>query len=504
MNLLPIIITLLLPQGIFSLVCWCTNHVDCLDDKCTTDGRCFKSLTRNNGIVREQFQCISSDQLIPPFRPFICEYSKKTTHKYKSDCCADEDLCNLNLTITLDPVLVPNKPIDSEFNSMYIIITIFGVLVFIFTTGCLLYLVRSGRCRKDQLPCMKLYTEVETQSCETGATNLASLQDVLNMSSTGSGSGLPLLLQRTIARQIQLKECSGTGRFGAVHRGEWRGENVAVKIFSSVEEQSWFREVEIYQTSMLRHDNILAFIAADNKDNGTWTQLWLITKYMELGSLFDYLSKITVSERVAVEMCLQMATGLAHLHLEIIGTQGKPAIAHRDLKSKNILVRQDGVCAVADLGLAVRYFSDGNYIDVPSNTRVGTKRYLAPEVLDNSIHREDFELYKQGDIYALGLVFWEVINRIEMGDRTNPYQPPYWDTVGIDPSVDEMRKVVCIDNVRPDLPVELMKGSGEVFTIMSKLMTECWYPQPSSRLSALRIKKTLSTLKQSLFNAELA
>ena len=35
--------------------------------------------------------------------------------------------------------------------------------------------------------------------------------------------------------------------------------------------------------------------------------------------------------------------------------QGKPAIAHRDLKSKNILVRQDGVCAVADLGLAVRY-----------------------------------------------------------------------------------------------------------------------------------------------------
>ena len=27
---------------------------------------------------------------------------------------------------------------------------------------------------------------------------------------------------------------------------------------------------------MLRHDNILGFIAADNKDNGTWTQLWLV------------------------------------------------------------------------------------------------------------------------------------------------------------------------------------------------------------------------------------
>lgn len=48
-------------------------------------------------------------------------------------------------------------------------------------------------------------------------------------------------------------------------RGRWRGENVAVKIFSSREECSWFREAEIYQTVMLRHENILGFIAADNK-----------------------------------------------------------------------------------------------------------------------------------------------------------------------------------------------------------------------------------------------
>lgn len=38
-----------------------------------------------------------------------------------------------------------------------------------------------------------------------------------------------------------------------------------MKIFSSREERSWFREAEIYQTIMLRHENILGFIAADNK-----------------------------------------------------------------------------------------------------------------------------------------------------------------------------------------------------------------------------------------------
>lgn len=78
-------------------------------------------------------------------------------------------------------------------------------------------------------------------------------------------AGLPLLVQRSIARQIQLCHVIGKGRFGEVWRGRWRGENVAVKIFSSREECSWFREAEIYQTVMLRHENILGFIAADNK-----------------------------------------------------------------------------------------------------------------------------------------------------------------------------------------------------------------------------------------------
>jgi TGF-beta receptor type-1 len=78
-------------------------------------------------------------------------------------------------------------------------------------------------------------------------------------------SGLPLLVQRTIARQIQLVEIVGKGRFGEVWRGQWRGENVAVKIFTSRDEKSWSREAEIYQTVMFRHENILGFIAADNK-----------------------------------------------------------------------------------------------------------------------------------------------------------------------------------------------------------------------------------------------
>lgn len=50
---------------------------------------------------------------------------------------------------------------------------------------------------------------------------------------------------------------AGKGRYGEVWRGMWMGENVAVKIFSSRDEQSWFRETEIYNTVQLRHENIL-------------------------------------------------------------------------------------------------------------------------------------------------------------------------------------------------------------------------------------------------------
>lgn len=74
---------------------------------------------------------------------------------------------------------------------------------------------------------------------------------------------------------------------------------------------------------MLRHENILGFIAADNKDNGTWTQLWLVTDYHEHGSLYDFLVARTVDFKTMLGMALSIATGLAHLHMDIVGVQGK-------------------------------------------------------------------------------------------------------------------------------------------------------------------------------------
>ena len=86
------------------------------------------------------------------------------------------------------------------------------------------------------------------------------------------------------------------------------------------------------------------------------TQLWLITHYHEMGSLYDYLQLTTLDTVSCLRIVLSIASGLAHLHIEIFGTQGKPAIAHRDLKSKNILVKKNGQCCIADLGKFFKVF----------------------------------------------------------------------------------------------------------------------------------------------------
>lgn len=83
-----------------------------------------------------------------------------------------------------------------------------------------------------------------------------------------------------------------------------------------------------------------------------------------------------------ITICLSIASGLVHLHTEIFGKQGKPAIAHRDLKSKNILVKTNGQCVIADFGLAVTHTQKDESINIGNNPKVGTKRYMAPEVLD--------------------------------------------------------------------------------------------------------------------------
>ncbi|KAL4617299.1 bone morphogenetic protein receptor type-1B-like isoform X1 [Arapaima gigas] len=467
---------------------WCYCHHHCPEDStnhsCRTDGYCFSMVEEEDGgglvftsgclgLVGSQFQCRDTGN----------------SHQRRAlMCCTEQDYCNLNL----HPTLPPPKPysyVDSSIQ--YMVLSVMVTICSIILTLLIIFCYWRYR-HQDWQP---QYSTALEEEDETYIAPGESLKDLMEQSqSSGSGSGLPLLVQRTIAKQIHMVTQIGKGRYGEVWMGRWRGEKVAVKVFFTTEEASWFRETEIYQTVLMRHENILGFIAADIKGTGSWTQLYLITDYHENGSLYDYLKTTTLDSRTMQRLAYSSVSGLCHLHTEIFGTQGKPAIAHRDLKSKNILVKKNGMCCIADLGLAVKFISDTNEVDIPTNTRVGTKRYMAPEVLDESLNRAHFQSYIMADMYSFGLILWEIAQRCVSGGIVEEYQLPYYDLVPTDPSYEDMREVVCNKRRRPSFPNRW--SSDESLRQMRKLMSECWAHSPASRLTALRVKKTLAKMSE--------
>lgn len=108
------------------------------------------------------------------------------------------------------------------------------------------------------------------------------------------------------------------------------------------------------------------------------------------------------------------------------------------------------------------------------------------------------------------------------------YRPPFFDAVPSDPSFEDMKKVVCVDQQTPVIPNRLFSDSvshggtaplparagpllpikpfhlslffvpRQVLSALAKIMKECWYQSPSARLTALRIKKTLKKLNNSV------
>jgi len=63
--------------------------------------------------------------------------------------------------------------------------------------------------------------------------------------------------------------------------------------------------------------------------------------------------------------------------------------------------------------------SESGEINMVSNeTRKGTRRYMAPEILDETMNCSHFESYRQADIYSFSLVLWEITRRCELDGQS--------------------------------------------------------------------------------------
>ncbi|XP_010903242.2 TGF-beta receptor type-2 [Esox lucius] len=310
---------------------------------------------------------------------------------------------------------------------------------------------------------------------------------------------------------IQLEALVGKGRFAEVWRARLHHqsagslyETVAVKIFPSVEYVSWRNESAILSDADLEHDNIVQFLTAEERgpSGSPQRQYWLIMAYHGLGNLQDFLAGHVLSWAELCSMAGSVARGLAHLHSDTTPCGiPKVPVAHRDLKSSNIMVKSRRECALCDFGLALRLDLSLTVDDFANSGQVGTARYMAPEVLESRVNLEDLEAFKQMDVYSMALVLWEMVSRCEVIGEVKSYEPPFGSKVCDQPCVDSMRDLVLRDRGRPEIPTSWTTHQG--MNLLCATITECWDHDPEARLTAHCVVERFGSLEEEMEQAEL-
>ncbi|XP_065882657.1 activin receptor type-2B-like isoform X2 [Dysidea avara] len=294
---------------------------------------------------------------------------------------------------------------------------------------------------------------------------------------------------------VELVKQVGRGRFATVWKASMNNATVAVKSFSVFSIESWNHERDIYTTPLFQHDCLLQFLGADQKTVGYETEYWLVTAYHEYGCLLDFLRVRTINLENLCVMAESIAMGLAHLHSSFTRNGVyKPAIVHRDFKSKNVLVKEDLSCVISDFGLAFKFVTGESPVEAQG--QVGTTRYMSPEVLEGAVNFQR-EAFMRIDMYACGLVLWELTTRCSVnGSTPGDYVLPFEDLVKGNPSIEMMKQVVVTAKKRPEFSAAF-NVETQLETLITTI-TECWDDDAEARLSAKTVEERIKNLRRDI------
>lgn len=200
---------------------------------------------------------------------------------------------------------------------------------------------------------------------------------------------------RILADRYELKELIGQGGMADVYLAydDILKREVAVKILRSsltgdpIYITRFHREARA--AAALCHRNIVEIYDVGEEDD----LYYIVMEYVRGQTLKELINKRGALHYVeAVDIMKQVvsATALAH----------SMGIVHRDLKPQNILVTDSGIVKIADFGIAsIQSLSQVTQTD----TIMGSLHYLAPEIARGE------KATPQSDIYALGVVFYELL-----------------------------------------------------------------------------------------------
>ncbi|MED6182867.1 hypothetical protein PIB30_032790 [Stylosanthes scabra] len=273
----------------------------------------------------------------------------------------------------------------------------------------------------------------------------------------------------------ELKEL-GSGTFGTVYHGKWRGTDVAIKRIkkscftgrSSEQERltvEFWREADIL--SKLHHPNVVAFYGV--VQDGPGGTMATVTEYMVDGSLRHVLLRKDryLDRRKRLIIAMDAAFGMEYLHSK--------NIVHFDLKCDNLLVNLKDplrpICKVGDFGLS----------KIKRNTLVsggvrGTLPWMAPELLNGSSNK----VSEKVDVFSFGIVLWEILTGEE------PYANMHYGAIigGI-----------VNNTLRPTIP-------SYCDSEWRTLMEQCWAPNPAVRPSFTEIARRLRVMSAAASQAK--
>ena len=142
-------------------------------------------------------------------------------------------------------------------------------------------------------------------------------------------------------------------------RGTYNGSSVCVKVFKQKDHDLWTNERSLYSIKTTANEFILHCVGSEQRDSMVGMQLYLLTEYHPLGSLNHYLQHHTLDWPQTLKILQSISLGLAHLHSNFTVTSNgttttKFAIAHRDVKPANVIIKDDnGHCVLGELSQAL-------------------------------------------------------------------------------------------------------------------------------------------------------
>jgi eukaryotic-like serine/threonine-protein kinase len=196
---------------------------------------------------------------------------------------------------------------------------------------------------------------------------------------------------------FSLRRLVGRGGMADVYVAESMrtGREVAVKVFKREDEEMLRRFIrEARLMASLHHSHLMPVYDTGVAQVDGVNRYYIVMPYIDGGTLRGRIHKSPLPLHEICRYIRDIASALDYIH-----SQG---IIHRDIKSSNVLLSQDGYCYLSDFGVA-RTVSDATQMTSTGNV-LGTVDYVAPELFE-----PDYKADARSDFYSLGVLLYEMV-----------------------------------------------------------------------------------------------